>query len=121
MHVIDQAAAVFAQEHGAEPDADDLAAAREFEEETGWLSPPQPWLPLGETVLKSKKVVIAWAAEHYYDLGSFNPGTFRLHGREYPEIDRVEWLEPITARHRLNPAQTVFIDRLEVHLGLNEG
>jgi predicted NUDIX family NTP pyrophosphohydrolase len=100
-----------------EPDL--LAAAREFEEETGWLSPPQPWVSLGETVLKSRKVVVAWAVEQDYDLTSFKPGIFRLHGREYPEIDKVEWLEPVQARLLLNPAQTVFIDRLEAHLGLN--
>jgi predicted NUDIX family NTP pyrophosphohydrolase len=45
---------------------------------------------------------------------------FRLHGREYPEIDRVEWLDPVEARYRLNPAQGVFIDRLEAVLGLND-
>lgn len=98
---------------------DDLAAAREFEEETGWVAPRQPWVPLGETVLRSRKVVVAWAVEHPFDLADFSPGTFLLHGREYPEIDRVEWLEPTEARTKLNPAQTVFIDRLEDHLGLN--
>ncbi|MCI0543680.1 MAG: NUDIX domain-containing protein [Actinobacteria bacterium] len=101
-----------------EPDL--AAAAREFEEETGWVSPPPPWLSLGETTLRSKKVVVAWAAEHNYDLESFRPGTFRLHGRSYPEIDRVAWLDPITARAWLNPAQAVFIDRLEASLGLND-
>jgi RNA polymerase sigma factor for flagellar operon FliA len=33
MHAIDQAAAIFAQEHGAEPDVDDLAAATGLERE----------------------------------------------------------------------------------------
>jgi predicted NUDIX family NTP pyrophosphohydrolase len=98
---------------------DELAAAREFEEETGWRSPPHPWVPLGETVLKSRKIVVAWAVQHEYDLAGFNPGTFRLHGRDYPEIDRVEWHDLDAARSRLNQAQSVFIDRLESHLGLN--
>lgn len=99
---------------------DTKAAAREFQEETGWEPPDSGWVPLGETTLKSRKVVIAWAIETDFDMDTFAPGTFTLHGSEYPEIDRVEWLDPDTARAKLNPAQTVFIDRLESHLGLNE-
>ena len=99
---------------------DDLAAAaREFEEETGWSVPESQWIPLGETVLKSRKVVVAWGVECDLDLATFNPGTFMLYGRMYPEIDRVSWLVPSVAREKLNPAQSVFIDRLEEHLGLN--
>ncbi len=97
----------------------ETAAAREFEEETGWPPPNRLWVPLGETVLKSRKKVVAWAVEHDFDLSGFTPGTFLLHGREYPEIDRVEWMEPDEARTKLNPAQRVFIDRLETHVGLN--
>jgi predicted NUDIX family NTP pyrophosphohydrolase len=52
-------------------------------------------------------------------MDTFDPGTFTLYGREYPEIDRVEWMQPDEARSRLNPAQGVFVDRLEQHLGLN--
>jgi len=80
------------------------AAAREFEEETGWAVSSSKWIPLGETRLKSRKVVVAWA-----------------HGREYPEVDRVDWVSPDTARLKLNPALTVFVDRLEEHLELNGG
>lgn len=76
-------------------------------------------MPLGETVLRSRKVVIAWAVEHRFENAEFAPGTFLLHGREYPEIDRVEWMGLEVARVKLNPAQAVFIDRLEAHLGLN--
>lgn len=99
---------------------DEVAAAREFTEETGWRLPEGKWLPLGETKLKSGKVVVAWAIEFDPDLEEFVPGMFVLRGQEYPEIDRVEWFPPGTARSKLNPAQGVFIDRLEEHLGLNE-
>ena len=88
------------------------AAIREFEEETGWPVPDTPWIPLGETTLKSRKVVVAWAIESDFDLTTFNPGTFILYGREYPEIDRVVWMAPEAAREKLNPAQTIFVDRL---------
>ena len=99
---------------------DDVAAViREFEEETGWAAPHSGWVPLGETTMKSRKVVVAWAVEADLDLETFDPGTFTLYGREYPEIDRVVWTTTRQARVKLNPAQTVFIDRLEDHLMLN--
>lgn len=95
---------------------DSEAAIREFQEETGWTMPEKQWIPLGETTLKSRKVVVAWAFESDFDLTTFNPGTFTLYGREYPEIDRVVWMAPDAAREKLNPAQTVFVDRLVAEL-----
>lgn len=95
------------------------AAAREFGEETGWTAPVGEWLPLGETTLKSRKVIIAWAVEADFDMDTFRPGTFTLHGREYPEVDRVEWMRLDQARIKLNPAQNRFVERLERHLDLN--
>ncbi len=102
-----------------EDEDDREAAIREFEEETGWTPPMSRWVPLGETTLKSRKVVVAWAVESDFSLDTFDPGTFSLYGREYPEIDRVGWMTPDRAREKLNLAQTVFVDRLETHLGLN--
>jgi predicted NUDIX family NTP pyrophosphohydrolase len=100
-----------------ELDESDLeAAAREFTEETGWLPPAQPWIQLGDTTLKSRKVVVAFAVETDFDTMALEPGTFEMGGRRYPEIDRVEWMEPERARLKLNPAQGVFIDRLLSHL-----
>lgn len=102
------------------PGEDDrLAAAREFEEETGWRAPLEGWVPLGETRLRSGKVVVAWAVEQDFDPSALAPGTFTMWGREHPEIDRVEWMIPDLARAKLNPAQTVLVDRLEAHLRLN--
>jgi predicted NUDIX family NTP pyrophosphohydrolase len=99
---------------------DDIAAAvREFEEETGWRIDPAGWVPLGETVLRSRKTVVAWAIETDFDLDTFQPGMFMLYGREHPEIDVVSWMTPEEARVKLNPAQTVFVDRLVEHLQLN--
>jgi predicted NUDIX family NTP pyrophosphohydrolase len=98
-------------------EADHEAAIREFEEETGWPVPEAAsWISLGETTLKSRKVVVAWAIECDFDLTTFDPGTFTMYGREYPEIDRVLWMEPDTARVKLNPAQGVFVDRLVAEL-----
>ena len=100
-----------------ETDESDLVtAAREFEEETGWPAPPGPWLDLGETVLKSRKTVSAYAVEADLDPEKLVPGLVVIAGRSFPEIDRVAWMRPELARIKLNPAQGVFIDRLLSHL-----
>lgn len=100
-------------------EADQEAAAREFEEETGWAAPEPPWIPLGETILKSRKRVVAWAVAGEYDPTTLEPGTFVLGGRSYPEIDRVEWFSPEQASTKLNQAQTVFVERLLQHLSVS--
>ena len=92
---------------------DETAALREFEEETGWNISPVGWVPLGETTLKSRKVIVAWAVEAAFDPATLNPGTFTLYGRQFPEIDRVVWVTVEMARRMLNPAQEVFLERLE--------
>jgi predicted NUDIX family NTP pyrophosphohydrolase len=97
----------------------DLATARrEFTEETGWAIRDDGWVDLGETRLKSRKIVTAWAVESDYDPLDLVPGTFQMGSRRYPEIDRVAWLAPDVAKVKLNPAQSVFVDRLMSVLGL---
>ncbi len=98
---------------------DRQTAIREFEEETGWPAPTGDWVSLGETVLRSRKVVVAWAVARDFDPSVLDPGMFQMHGRSFPEIDRVEWMTPIVARTKLSEAQGAFVDRLEAHLGLN--
>ena len=102
-------------------ESDATAAAREFEEETGWPAPLNGWVSLGETTMRSRKTVVAWAVQADFDPNLLEPGLFQMHGRFYPEIDRVQWFNPAGARMKLNPAQAVFVDRLEQHLGLNTG
>jgi len=102
-------------------ETDERAAAREFAEETGWPAPLNNWIPLGESTMRSRKVVVAWAVSQDFEMSTFNPGTFTMHGREYPEVDRVDWSTAELARYRLNTAMSVFVDRLEEHLGLNIG
>lgn len=100
-----------------ETNESDLSAARrEFAEETGWAVPEGEWVDLGETSLKSRKVVTAWGIEADLEPSSLVPGTFQMGSRHYPEIDRVEWVAPEMARIKLNPALGVFVDRLEDHL-----
>ncbi|MGA7271327.1 MAG: NUDIX domain-containing protein [Acidimicrobiia bacterium] len=95
-------------------------ARREFTEETGWQPPSAPWVDLGEVRLRSGKLVAAWAAHADYDPSTLQPGEFTttLRGRQvsFPEIDRVAWYDPATARRKLNPVYGEFLDRLEAHL-----
>lgn len=100
-----------------EPDI--AAARREFTEETGWAAPNGPVVDLGEVKLASGKTVTAWAVEADFDPGALSPGTFEMWGRVFPEIDRVEWFELEAARSKLNPVQALFIDRLELMLGID--
>lgn len=100
-----------------EPGESDLEAAlREFQEETGWEPPARPWVELGETTLKSRKVVVAYAVQASLDPATMVPGHFSIGSRTYPEIDEVRWLGTEEAKVKLNPALGVFVDRLAAHL-----
>ena len=102
-----------------EPDEPLLEAARrEFSEETG-TRPEGSALPLGSIRQKAGKTVHAWAVEGDLDESRIVSNTMRIEwpprsGRwtEFPEVDRCAWLDPDTARRKLNPAQAAFVDRL---------
>lgn len=102
-------------------DEEPLAAARrEFTEETGFPTPAEGYLSLGEVQQKSGKLVRAWAFEGDYDPGAMKSNTFDLEWppksgkvQAFPEIDRAEFFTPEEARRKLNPAQVAFIERLE--------
>lgn len=109
-------------EHRPDEEPQD-AARREFEEELGLPPPPGDWLDLGELRQSGGKVVRVWAVEGDLDPASVTPGTFELEWppksgqlREFPELDRVEWLDPETARRRLVGGQREFLDRLRALL-----
>jgi predicted NUDIX family NTP pyrophosphohydrolase len=103
------------------PDEDALVVARrEFEEETGLPPPLGDVVYLGEVRLRSGKTVFAWAVEGDLDPATAVSNTFEIEwpprsGRNeaFPEIDLVDWFDLPMARTKLNPAQAVFIDRLE--------
>ena len=95
------------------------AALREFEEETGCV-PAGPFLDLGEIRQKSGKRVQAWAFQGDLDPERLLCNLFEMEwpprsGRmqQFPEIDRVAWFDPATARRKLLPAQQPFVERLE--------
>ncbi|MFD4245476.1 NUDIX domain-containing protein [Streptomyces sp. NPDC058525] len=95
------------------------AARREFTEEIGLPPPEGAYVPLGEVRLTSGKLVIIWAVEADLDPALMVPGTFSMEWpphsgtvREFPELDRVAWFDPETAREKLIPSQMPFLERL---------
>jgi predicted NUDIX family NTP pyrophosphohydrolase len=106
-------------EDGEDPLA---TAVREFEEETG-IQPEEPFLPLDSVRQKVGKLVHAWAWEGEADPRRVRSNSMRAEwprgsGRwlTFPEVDRCEWFDARSARHKINPAQAELIDRLETVL-----
>lgn len=96
------------------------AARREWTEELGLPAPGGDPVDLGEVRQKNGKRVRAWAVEGDLDPAAVVPGTFETEwpprsGRrqEFPEVDRVAWVDPETARVKLVAAQAELVDRLE--------
>jgi len=111
-------------------DGDDpLAAAyREFREETGLDPPRAEPLALGELRQPGGKRVTVWALEGDLDVTHAVSNTFELEWprgsgsvREFPEVDRVEWVGVDLARTKLLKGQVPFLDRLVAALSAERG
>jgi len=107
-------------EDGEDPEA---CARREFAEETGAELAPGELADLGSVKQKSGKQVTAWAVEGDLDPVTVTSNTFEMEWpprsgtrQSFPEVDRAEWFDLDTAREKLNPAQTAFLDRLAERL-----
>lgn len=97
-----------------------VAARREFWEEVGIEPPAGPSIHLGEITQKSGKRVIAFAIE-----GDLNPAeqtsiTCKIEWPpksgeviEIPEVDRVEWVSPSTAKNLVIQGQIPLFEKLE--------
>jgi predicted NUDIX family NTP pyrophosphohydrolase len=102
-------------------------ALRELAEELGPAAPSldaADLIELGSVRQKGGKLVHAWAAEGEFDPTALASNTFTMEWpprsgaeREFPEVDRAEWLDPDQARRKILPAQMVFVDRLLESLG----
>lgn len=108
---------------GEVPEGEDPfdTALREFREETGWTVAPAALVALGEVVQKAGKRITAWAFEADFDPAELNGDTVTTewHGRNitFSEIDEVRWCGEAEAAELLNPAQTVYYERLNAALG----
>jgi predicted NUDIX family NTP pyrophosphohydrolase len=104
-----------------EPSEDALATARrEFREEVGVDAPAGDPVPLGERRQPSGKWVTAWALAGDLDVTNATSNTFEIEWpkgsgtvREFPEVDRVEWMTLVQARVKLLRGQVPFLDALE--------
>ena len=104
------------------------AAFREFVEETGLELPRRDLLFLGELRQPSGKRVMVWALETDLDVTQASSNTFELEWprgsgllREFPEVDRLEWVTVGLARKRLLKGQVPFLDRLLEAVGVAGG
>jgi predicted NUDIX family NTP pyrophosphohydrolase len=101
----------------------EAAARREFMEELGVSVPGGALIELGAVRQYGGKTVTAWAIEADLDPDTVVVGTFQLEWpkgsgqiREFPELDRVAWLDLDAARDKIVAAQAVFLDRLAAYL-----
>jgi predicted NUDIX family NTP pyrophosphohydrolase len=111
-------------EEGEQPQE---TALRELSEELGPTAPalaPEALVELGSVRQKGGKLVHCWAAEAEFDPAALASISFAMEWpprsglqREFPEVDRAEWLDPETAKQKINSAQAAFVDRLLDRLG----
>ena len=112
-----------------EPGDDALATARrEFREETGFDPPPGDPVGLGERRQPSGKWVSAWALAGDLHVTRATSNTFEIEWprgsgtmRQFPEVDRVEWMSVATARQKLLKGQVPFLDALAEMLAETDG
>lgn len=102
-------------EEGEEPQE---AAAREFQEETGFAL-NGPMRELGVVKQAGGKVISAWCIEGETDPAKLVSNTFQMewpprsgHRMEFPEVDRGGWFSLPAAQERILRGQAPFLDML---------
>ena len=113
---------------GEPDDTEDLllTAKREFEEETGF-KPEGNFIELGSITQKGGKEVFAWAvegdlpSEHIHISNMFETEWPPRSGKKmsFPEVDKIEFCDVITAKQKIKEAQIPLIERLEKYLEEN--
>ncbi|WP_077488213.1 NUDIX domain-containing protein [Sinomonas mesophila] len=107
------------------PDEDPFVAAkREFAEEMGTPPPEADYVGLGDFRQPSGKIVTVFAGEADFRPERIVSNTFPLEWpkgsgilRDFPEIDRAEWVPEAEARERLVKGQVPVLDALLRRLG----
>ena len=95
-------------------------ARREFKEELGQDAPGGELVSIGTVRQAGGKLVHAWTARGDVDVDRIASMKFTMEwpprsGRmqEFAEVDVAGWFDLESARQKMLPAQTVFLDRLE--------
>ena len=98
------------------------AAKREFEEETGFTA-PKNLNYLSSKKVSNKKIIIIFYGEGEYDSTKAISNTFKLEWpkcsgtiKEFPEIDKVEWMDINIAKKKILKNQVYFLNKLEEKL-----
>ncbi len=101
------------------------AAKREFKEETGVDILGADFILLKPIEQKNNKTVYAWALEGDIDETKIKSNNFDLEWppksglkQTFPEIDRGQWFDFITAKQKVNVRQVSLIDELVRKLNL---
>ena len=96
-----------------------VAARREFLEETGFELPQGEPVALGAVKQAGGKVVSAWAVEGDCRAEQIRSNLFSMEWppksgktQEFPEVDRAGWFSVEAAREKLLVGQHPFLDRL---------
>jgi predicted NUDIX family NTP pyrophosphohydrolase len=97
-------------------------AKREFNEETGLIA-DGTIIPLESIRQKSGKTVHAFALEADFDLTGFVSNAFEMEWpprsgtmQQFPEIDRIAYVDEATARQKILATRMPFIDQLVARL-----
>ena len=105
----------------------DVAALREFAEETG-VALALALVPLGEHRQPGGKIVTVFAAEGDLDPATIRSNTFTIEwpprsGRmaEFPEVDRAGWFDLATASIKILKGQLPILEALAAHLNAGSG
>lgn len=105
-------------EYGADEDPF-RAALREFSEEIGSAPPDADYRSLGEFRQPSGKIIAVFAAEAHFEPREVRSNTFAMEWpkgsgilRDFPEIDRAEWVAEPEAREWLVSGQVAILDAL---------
>ena len=95
-------------------------ATREFEEEMGVAAPSGDFHDLGSFEQSKQKTIHIWAVEGDCDVSACSSNLFEMewpprsgHVQSFPEIDRAEWFDTVSAKDRVIRGQIQVIERLE--------
>ena len=96
------------------------AATCEFQEETGFNIDQKDLKFLGSKKQSNNKLVTIFSTNHDFDVSKAKSNTFIKEWpkgsgnmREFPEMDKAEWLDIEEAKKKILKGQVFFLERLE--------